>query len=168
MKVMSNFNVTVFALSPGATISLRTKAEAQGMSMTNHMSRIDKLINEKCPDGVEFRELGELGVFYGGLTGKSKDDFTDGKSKFVTYMNVFSNIAVDTNICSFVKVGEKEKQNRIQYGDILFTGSSETPNECGMSSVMTEVIDEPLYLNSFCFGFRLNELDLFLPGFPMC
>ena len=59
----------------------------------------------------------------------------------------------------------KEKQNKIQYGDVLFTGSSETPNECGMSSVLTKKIDEPLYLNSFCFGFCFHNTNLLLPEF---
>jgi len=34
-----------------------------------------------------------------------------------------------------------------------------------MSSVLTKKIDEPLYLNSFCFGFRLNDKNLLLPEF---
>jgi len=106
-----------------------------------------------------------LGVFYGGLSGKSKDDFSNGNAKFVTYMNIFSNIAVNTDINVFVKVGKDENQNRIEYGDVLFTGSSETPDECGMSSVLTKKIDEPLYLNSFSFGFRLNDKNLLLPEF---
>lgn len=38
------------------------------------MSRLDELIQELCPDGVEYKTLGELGKFYGGITGKSKDD----------------------------------------------------------------------------------------------
>jgi len=133
--------------------------------MTNNQSKIEKLISELCPNGVEFKELGELGDFYGGLTGKSKEDFSNGNAKFITYMNIFSNIAVDTDVNIFVKMEPKEKQNRIQYGDVLFTGSSETPDECGMSSVLTKKIDEPLYLNSFCFGFRLNDKNLLLPEF---
>lgn len=76
-------------------------------------------------------------MFYGGLSGKSKSDFTDGNAKFVTYMNVYSNIAIDTNINDMVKIAEGEKQNKIEYGDVVFTGSSETPEDCGMSSVMT-------------------------------
>ena len=135
------------------------------MTMTKHISKIEKLIAEKCPKGVVFKELGELGYFYGGLTGKSKEDFTGGKAKFITYTNIFANITVDTNVDTFVKVGEKEKQHKIQYGDVLFTGSSETPDECGMSSVLTTKTDEPLYLNSFSFGFRLNDPKLFLPDF---
>jgi type I restriction enzyme S subunit len=129
------------------------------------MNKIQQLIQQYCPNGVEFTEIGKIGDFYGGLTGKSKNDFQDGNAKFVTYMNVFSNIAVKTDIDTFVKIGEKENQNRVEYGDVLFTGSSETPDECGMSSVLTEKITEPLYLNSFCFGFRLHDKELFLPDF---
>ncbi|HON97151.1 MAG TPA: restriction endonuclease subunit S, partial [Bacteroidales bacterium] len=129
------------------------------------MNKIEQLIQQYCPDGVEFKKLGELGVFYGGLNGKSKNDFYGGNAKFVTYMNVFSNIAVNTNIDTFVKIDENENQNKIELGDVLFTGSSETPDECGMSSVLTEMITEPLYLNSFCFGFRLHDKKMFLPDF---
>ena len=129
------------------------------------MSKIEGLIAKLCPSGVEFKELGELGSFYGGLSGKSKNDFSDGNAKFITYMNIFSNISVDTNVEHFVKVSDGENQNRVQYGDVLFTGSSETPDECGMSSVLTKKVTEPLYLNSFSFGFRLNDGNVLLPEF---
>ena len=104
-------------------------------------------------------------MFYGGLSGKSKSDFTDGNAKFVSYMNVYSNIAIDTNINDMVKIAEGEKQNKIEYGDVVFTGSSETPEDCGMSSVMTTQPSENLYLNSFCFGFRIYDKTLLLPDF---
>ena len=54
------------------------------------MSKIDELIAQYCPNGVEYKKLGELGIFYGGLTGKSKTDFQNGNAKFITYMNVYS------------------------------------------------------------------------------
>lgn len=129
------------------------------------MSRIEELINRLCPDGVEFKTLGELGAFYGGLTGKSKSDFTNGNAKFITYKNIYSNPALNTDIEEKVLIKEGEKQNYVVYGDILFTGSSETPDECGISSVITKHIDEKLYLNSFCFGFRLNHNGIFSPDF---
>ena len=109
--------------------------------------------------------LNEMGSFYGGLTGKSKADFQQGNAKFITYMNIYSNIALNTDIEDRVKVATGEKQNRIEFGDVLFTGSSETPDECGMSSVLTRQVDEPLYLNSFCFGFRLNDKTIYNPDF---
>ncbi len=104
-------------------------------------------------------------MFYGGLSGKSKNDFTNGNAKFVNYMNVYSNIAIDTNVNDMVRIAAGEKQNKIEYGDVVFTGSSETPDECGMSSVMTIRTNEDLYLNSFCFGFRMYDKTLLLPDF---
>ena len=129
------------------------------------MNEIEKLIQELCPDGVEYRRLGEIGTFYGGLSGKSKKDFEDGNAKFITYLNVYSNPSLDFNIKERVKILEGEKQNTVQKGDILFTGSSETPDECGMSSVVTKDVTEDLYLNSFCFGFRLDVPEMFNSDF---
>ena len=129
------------------------------------MSRLEELIQQYCPDGVEYKKLGELGVFYGGLSGKTKDDFSNGNAKFISYKNVFYNLSLNIDTDERVKIVEGEKQNTIQYGDILFTGSSETPDECGMSSVLTQKTDEKLYLNSFCFGFRLHNSELFCLDF---
>ncbi len=114
---------------------------------------------------VVWKTMGEIGTFFGGLTGKTKDDFADGNARLVSYMNVYSNIAVNQKADEYVRIGENERQNVLQYGDALFTGSSETPDECGMSSVVTKQPSENLYLNSFCFGFRLNDTGLFQPDF---
>lgn len=125
------------------------------------MNKLDELINQLCPDGVEYKTLGELGNFLGGLTGKSKDDFKDGNAKFITYRNVYSNPALRLDVDERVLIHEGEKQRTLEYGDILFTGSSETPDECGLSSVLTTRTDEKLYLNSFCFIFRIHDLKPF-------
>ena len=129
------------------------------------MSKIEELIQQLCPNGVEYKPLNSLGNFYCGLTGKNKEDFISGNAKFITYKNIYSNIALNINTDERVKIEEKEQQNTIEYGDVLFTGSSETPDECGFSSVLTTKTDEKLYLNSFCFGFRLFDKNLFLPDF---
>ena len=102
------------------------------------MSRLSELIRKLCPDGVEYRKLDELGKFYGGITGKSKDDFKDGNAVFITYKNVYANPALDITPEDRVKISESEKQRTLEYGDIIFTGSSETPDECGFSSVVTQ------------------------------
>ena len=125
------------------------------------MSKLDKLIQQLCPEGVEWQTLNDIGEFFGGLTGKSKNDFIDGNAAFITYSNIYSNPSLNLNIDEKVRIDDGEKQNVIQYGDILFTGSSETPDECGMSSVVTKEPTEKMYLNSFCFGLRLFELDKF-------
>lgn len=129
------------------------------------MGKIDELIQQYCPEGVEYVKLDEMGSFYSGLSGKSKEDFRDGNAKFITYVNIFNNPALKTDVEDKVKIADGEKQNTIQYGDLLFTGSSETPAECGMCSVLTHHTDENLYLNSFCFGFRFNDLSDKCPSF---
>ena len=104
---------------------------------------------------VEWKRLEDLGPYFGGLTGKTKEDFVEGNAKFITYMNVYANPSLDITSTGVVKINEGEKQNKIQKGDILFTGSSETPDEAGMSCVVTEELNEDYYMNSFCFGLRL-------------
>ncbi len=108
---------------------------------------------------VEWKKIEDLGSYFGGLTGKTKDDFVDGNAKFVTYKNVFANPSLDINTTGEVKINEGEKQNKIRKGDILFTGSSEIPEEAGMSCVVTENLKGDYYMNSFCFGVRLNNPD---------
>lgn len=129
------------------------------------MSRIDELIAELSPEGVEFKTLESLGTTFGGLTGKNKADFSNGKARFVSYKNIFNNLAVDLEVNDFVRVGAGENQNSLTVGDVLFTGSSETPDEVGMSSVVVEKPSETIYLNSFCFGYRFNDDAMLLPGF---
>ena len=109
-------------------------------------------------------KLGEIGKTYNGLTGKSKEDFEEGNAKFIPYINVFSNEMVDTKKLGVVNVNESEKQNMVKYGDIFFTVSSETPDEVGMASVLLEDIGNT-YLNSFCFGYRLNNFEVLNPIF---
>ena len=124
------------------------------------MSKIDELLKD---EKVEWKKLGEIGYFFGGLTGKTKEDFGTGNSKYVPYKNIFSNIEVDLNNLESVNIGN-EKQNELRIGDILFTGSSEIMEECGLSSVITEEISG-IYLNSFSFAFRLNDDVKILPSF---
>ena len=126
------------------------------------MSKMDELLrNEK----VEWKKLGDIGTFYGGITAKSKSDFINGNAKFITYKNVYSNPATILYSDEKVKINKNENQRKLMYGDIIFTGSSETPEECGMSSVITDELTENVYLNSFCFFLRLNNKDILLPNF---
>ncbi|HZH86672.1 MAG TPA: restriction endonuclease subunit S [Brumimicrobium sp.] len=114
------------------------------------------------PDWEE-KKLGEIGATFNGLTGKTKVDFGEGKP-YVQYMQIFSNSKINVKEFGFVKIEENENQSKVQYGDIFFTTSSETPNEIGTASVMLEEVED-VYLNSFCFGFRPNSLTELVPQF---
>jgi len=98
-------------------------------------------------------KLGDVGSTYTGLSGKTKEDFGKGDARFITYLNVCNNPIADASAVGKVEIDAK--QNEVKYGDILFTTSSETPEEVGMSSVWLHAA-ENVYLNSFCFGFRLS------------
>lgn len=97
---------------------------------------------------VKWKSLSEISSIYGGLKGKTKDDFSDGNAKFISYKNIFDNISINYEILENVKVGKDENQHEVKYGDVLFTGSSETANEAGMSSVLTLKTDEKKYIST--------------------
>ena len=103
-------------------------------------------------------KLGEVGKMYNGLSGKKAADFGAGYP-FITYKMVFDSGVIDMSKVSYVEIGPGEKQNKVREGDIFFTTSSETIDEVGMSSVLLRDADN-LFLNSFCFGYRLNTPNL--------
>lgn len=126
------------------------------------MKYIEKLLNGA---EVQWMPLGEVAEIYGGLTGKSKADFEDGNALFVSYKNIYDNYEIDVHNLARVKVSDDERQNKIEYGDILFTGSSETAEDVAFSSAVTSVLKEPVYLNSFSFGIRFNKGVEMMPEF---
>ncbi|EOE0525028.1 restriction endonuclease subunit S [Providencia stuartii] len=128
----------------------------------SHLNYLEKLL-----DGVEvvWLPLGDIAEIYGGLTGKSKADFESGNAKYISYKNIFNNIDVDPDQLELVKLSKNERQNKVRYGDILFTGSSEIAVEAGMSSAVTIDFKEPVYLNSFSFGVRFNDDIKLMPEF---
>jgi type I restriction enzyme S subunit len=100
--------------------------------------------------------LASIGRTYGGLTGKCKADFGHGSGRYITFMNVMANVTMDPELLENVDIALTESQNRVQPGDLLFNGSSETPEEVAFCS-WVKACGEDVYLNSFCFGFRFND-----------
>ncbi|WP_455118464.1 restriction endonuclease subunit S [Rothia mucilaginosa] len=114
-----------------------------------------------CPRAT----LGELGKFYGGLKGKTKNDFGSSGARYISYKNVYENISTDFTWPDFVQVKEGENQLSLMKGDILLTGSSENMEESGLSSVVTKEPGEKAYLNSFSICYRLNDPSILNPEF---
>jgi type I restriction enzyme S subunit len=108
--------------------------------------------------------LRDIGFFYGGLSGKSGQDFRKGNSKYITFLNVINNVIADPNMVETVDIKSSEKQNVVLEGDLLFNGSSETPEEVAFPSLVPSTLDG-FYLNSFCFGFRFEKTDSLDPLF---
>ena len=122
--------------------------------MMNTNKKTPKLRFKGFVDDWGQRKLGSIGSTYTGLSDKTKEDFGHGEAQYITYLNIFLNIVSDITMTDKVEIDTT--QNEVKYGDVLFTTSSETPEEVGMSSVWMG--DSPnTYLNSFCFGFRPNQ-----------
>lgn len=113
----------------------------------------------EIPKDWETCRLKDIGSLYGGLTGKSGDDFnvedSDSYAYFIPFTNIFNNSIIDSEKLSKVKIGDGENQNPVLKGDLLFLMSSEDLDGIGKCSLLNTFIPN-LYLNSFCKGFRLS------------
>ena len=133
--------------------------------MSKEKRSVPKLRFPGFTEDWEQCKLGSIGSTYTGLSGKTKEYFGHGEAQYITYLNVFQNTISDTTMTDKVEIDTT--QNEVKYGDVLFTTSSETPEEVGMSSVWLS--DTPnIYLNSFCFGFRPNQkIDPYFLGYSL-
>jgi type I restriction enzyme S subunit len=129
------------------------------------LNKVDALIAKLCPRGVPTYALGDIGETVSGLRGKSKSDFSDGNCPFVSYVDISNNPALNFEVQKLVKVKEGEKQNEIRLGDVLITGSSETKEDVGLTSVVTVEPKMKTYINSFCFIWRPFNEPALLPDF---
>lgn len=110
-------------------------------------------------------KLGKVAETYGGLTNKTKKDFGNKGSKYISYLEIYQNYYLKKITNNYVLVKDNETQTELKYGDILFTLSSETPEEVGISCVILFEPKEKIYLNSFSFCLRLKENNILYPLF---
>lgn len=113
----------------------------------------------KIPSDWSVKQIGKIGYTYSGLTGKEKSDFGKGESRYITFLNVLNNPILRTDIFEKVSVSEGEHQNLAHKGDLFFNTSSETPEEVGICALLNDDVPN-LYLNSFCFGYRLTDPEV--------
>ena len=77
------------------------------------MNQIEKLIEELCPDGVEYKPLGELGTFSRG-GGLQKKDFTESGVGCIHYGQIYTHYGIwATETKSFVSSLTFSKQRKL-------------------------------------------------------
>ncbi|MCD8296234.1 MAG: restriction endonuclease subunit S [Prevotella sp.] len=106
------------------------------------------------------KSMGNIGSCYNGLSGKTKSDFEGGNCYYITFLNILNNAVLNPKIFEKVNVEVSEKQNKVLKNDLFFNTSSETPEEVGICSVLLSDVQD-LYLNSFCFGFRVSDVNVY-------
>lgn len=93
------------------------------------MSRIDELIQRLCPDGVEYKPLGEIGTFVRG-NGLQKKDFVDHGVGCIHYGQIYTyykTFATETK--SFVSEEKALKLKKAHPGDLIIATTSENTED---------------------------------------
>lgn len=89
------------------------------------MSRIDDLIRDLCPNGVESKMLGDIGDLVRG-NGMPKSDFTDSGVGCIHYGQIYTRYGTSaTETSSFVPPDKAAKLAKVDPGDLIITNTSE-------------------------------------------
>lgn len=96
------------------------------------------------PNEWEVCRLRSIGVPQNGIS-KGGEFFGQG-FPFVSYGDVYKNIALPASVAGLVESTEDERERySVQYGDIFFTRTSETIEEVGFSSVCLQTIPDATF-----------------------
>lgn len=90
------------------------------------MSRADEMIAHLCPDGVEFRPLGEIGTFVRG-NGMPRKDLSESGVGAIHYGDIYTHLGTwTTQPVSFIAPEKATKlRAKVDPGDVVFTNTSE-------------------------------------------
>ena len=99
------------------------------------MSRLADLINELCPDGVEYKPLDEVGEFVRG-SGLQKSDFVDEGLPCVHYGQIHTRfgIAADEAVAN-ISAMQFHRLKHANHGDLLIATTSEDDEAVGKATV---------------------------------
>ncbi len=99
------------------------------------MSEIKKLIDRLCPDGVEYKKLGEIGTFTRG-NGLQKKDFTDFGFPCIHYGQIYTRFGLFTDkTLSYCSSDLAAKLVKAKKGDMIIACTSENVEDVCKSVV---------------------------------
>ena len=95
------------------------------------MSKIDELIAKLCPNGVEYKKLGQVGEFIRG-SGLQKKDITDFDNGFgaIHYGQIYTYYSIHTNKTkSFVASAHSKNLKKAKSGNLVIATTSENDTD---------------------------------------
>jgi type I restriction enzyme S subunit len=120
------------------------------------VSRIDDLISEHCPEGVEFKPLGQVGQFIRG-NGLQKKDFVDEGAGCIHYGQIYTHYGTSaTETKSFVSPELAAKLRSAQPGDLVVATTSE--NDADVAKAVAWLGDDPVAVSGDSYVFK-HSLD---------
>lgn len=95
------------------------------------MSKLKELIDRLCPDGVEFKPLGEVGTFIRG-NGLQKKDFVESGVGCIHYGQIYTHYGTfATETKSFVREEQAKKLLKVNPGNLVIACTSENVEDVG-------------------------------------
>lgn len=124
------------------------------------MSKLTELLEIHCPNGVEYKKLGDLGIFENiGVDKKT----VEGQPlvSLLNYVDVYKNIHIGNNVPKMIvsATTKKIKDCTCEKGDIFITPTSETRDDIGHAAVVTETLINTVY-SYHIMRFRLTEINM--------
>ena len=99
------------------------------------MSRLAELIKELCPDGVEYRPLGEIADLQRG-GGMPKKLFVDKGIPAIHYGHIFTKYGIQTKCAAaYLAPEDADKLTRVYPGDLVVANTSENLEDVGKGVV---------------------------------
>ena len=106
-----------------------TTFSREGAKTRRKMSRIDELIAEHCPNGVEHKTLGDVGKFTRG-NGLQKKDLTESGVGAIHYGQVYTHYGIwATETKSFVSPDLAKRLRKARHGDLVIATTSENDED---------------------------------------
>lgn len=100
------------------------------------MSRIDKIISEMCPEGVEYKTLGELATEIYRGSGIKRSEVTENGIPCVRYGEIYTTYDIWFDTCVSHTDEKKIKNGKyFEYGDVLFAITGESVEDIAKSIV---------------------------------
>jgi type I restriction enzyme S subunit len=115
------------------------------------VSRLDELIQEFCPDGVEYKALGAIGSV---VRGKRfvKDDMIDAGVPCIHYGEIYTKYGVSASeAISFVSKERAKTLRFAQPGDVIIASAGETVEDIGKA--VAWLGESPIAIHDACYAF---------------
>lgn len=116
------------------------------------MSKIDTLITELCPNGVEYRKLSDLGKLFGGYSFKSAE-YTSAGARVIRISDVQAG-ALSNDMPKYCSINQPEsaQKARLLEGDLVISLTGDVGR---VAVIDAEIL--PAYLNQRVEAIRMNS-----------
>lgn len=99
------------------------------------MSRLGALIQQLCPDGVEYKTIGEIAVDIFRGSGIKREQITDSGTPCVRYGEIYTTYGIWFDVCvSHTDESAITSKKYFEYGDILFAITGESVEDIAKCS----------------------------------